>query len=236
MGIIRDFLRKLYYPLKRSYDYLGYRAFIRESNICVEDTMATIEYILSNHVSVSRYGDGEYMVMAHKGNGFQKPNEKLCERLKEVLNSRLHNHIVCLPYAFVDVSHMTLDARNFWYPFCGSYKDLILKITDSQKKYYDTNFTRFYMDVKDKSRTGEIVKLLKQIWDDRDIVIVEGKYSKLGVGNDLFDNAKSIQRIVAPSKNAFQRYDEILQIVSDTVSHEKIGSCGFGYDCNYFVL
>ena len=51
------------------------------------------------------------------------------------------------------------------------------------------------------------------MWKDRDIVIVEGIYSRLGVGNDLFDEAKSIRRILGPAKNAFERYDELLSQV-----------------------
>ena len=89
------------------------KRFIKESAIQVRDTNETIRYILANQVSVSRFGDGEYMVMNQSGNGFQCPDKKLGERLKEVLNSNLSNHIVCLPYAFVSTKQMTNDAKKF---------------------------------------------------------------------------------------------------------------------------
>ena len=211
MNPIKVILRPAYYPLKRAVDIWGYKAFVKESEIQVRNTAETIDYILTNQVSVSRFGDGEYMVMNHGGNGFQNPNEELGKRLKEVLNARLPDHIVCLPYAFVNVEHMTADAKSFWYPFCGRYKDFILKITDSQKVYYDTKFTRFYMDVKNKLHVGRTVERLKKIWDGRDLFIIEGEYSCLGIGNNLFDNTRSIQRIIAPSRNAFLKYDQILE-------------------------
>jgi len=44
----------------------------------------------------------------------------------------------------------------------------------------------------------------------KNIVIIEGVQSRLGVGNDLFKNANSIQRILCPSENAFDVYDKIL--------------------------
>ncbi len=44
----------------------------------------------------------------------------------------------------------------------------------------------------------------------RDIIFVEGEQSRLGMGNDLFGNANSVKRILCPSKNAFDKYDEIL--------------------------
>ena len=33
----------------------------------------------------------------------------------------------------------------------------------------------------------------------------------MGVGNDLFDNVNSIKRVLVPSVNAFDKYDEILE-------------------------
>ena len=41
-------------------------------------------------------------------------------------------------------------------------------------------------------------------------MIIEGEMSRLGVGNDLLDNAKSIKRILGPSRQAFSKYNEIL--------------------------
>jgi len=41
-------------------------------------------------------------------------------------------------------------------------------------------------------------KKLKKIWDGKDIIIIESEKSRLGVGNDLFDNTKSIKRILCP--------------------------------------
>lgn len=220
MSICREALRSIYYPLKRMMDYSGYKRFTKESTIQVQDTKETIRYILENHVSVSRFGDGEYMVMNKKGNGFQNPDKRLGDRLKEVLNSNLPNHIVCLPYAFVSTKQMTNDAKNFWFPFCGSYKDFILKTTNPEKTYYDTNFTRFYMDMKDKSKVNYIVEQLKKIWEGRPVFIIEGRYSCLGIGNDLFDNAKSIRRIICPSQNAFSKYDEILETATKIIPKE----------------
>ncbi len=37
------------------------------------------------------------------------------------------------------------------------------------------------------------------------------KFSRLGVGNDLFYNARSIKRILCPAVNAYECYDEILR-------------------------
>ena len=67
------------------------------------------------------------------------------------------------------------------------------------------------MDYVDKSNCKNKIENIKRIWEKRDILIVEGEKTKLGVGNDLFQNAKTINRIIAPSKNAFDVYERILE-------------------------
>ena len=46
------------------------------------------------------------------------------------------------------------------------------------------------------------------------MIIVEGEKSRLGVGNDLFDNVKSIKRILGPNVEAFQYYQKIFQAIN----------------------
>ena len=52
---------------------------------------------------------------------------------------------------------------------------------------------------KDKSKVPQYIKKLKKIWEQKDVVIIQGETSRLGVYNDLFDNIKSIERILCPS-------------------------------------
>ena len=62
----------------------------------------------------------------------------------------------------------------------------------------------FYHKFKDKSHVPKHIKKLKKIWEGRDILIVEGEKSRIGIGNDLFNNTKSIKRIICPAKHAFR--------------------------------
>jgi len=96
-----------------------------------------------------------------------------------------------------------------------------LKILDKNKKYYSGSITRFYSNYKDKSQASEFIKKLKKIWEGRDIIIVEGDKSLVGIGNDLFNKAKSIKRIICPAKHAFSVYDWILNAVLK-VSKDKL--------------
>ena len=54
------------------------------------------------------------------------------------------------------------------------------------------------------------------------MVIIEGEKSRLGVGNDLFDNMKSIERIICPTMNAFNKYKEIINTIKKKVKKNKL--------------
>ena len=88
----------------------------------------------------------------------------------------------------------------------------------------DAFISRFYMRYNDKSKekNAKYVSLLKKLWDNRKIVFIEGENSRLGYGNDLFDNAKSIERILCPKLNAFEKYDEIIDYITKNVDKSKL--------------
>ena len=53
--------------------------------------------------------------------------------------------------------------------------------------------------------------MLKKVWRNRNVVIIEGEKTRMAVGNDLLEDANSVRRIVCPAENAFEYYDEILK-------------------------
>ena len=83
--------------------------------------------------------------------------------------------------------------------------------------YYDAFISRPYIIYRDKTKAEDRFRKVKQIWNKKSVVMVEGEESRLGIGNDLFSNANEIKRIICPSKNAFEYYEEIL----DKVKQQK---------------
>ena len=172
----------------------------------------TVDEILHTTKSICRYGDGELSIIFNGKVGFQDSNSRLAQRLKEILTSNNENVMIGLPTQLNNkFDNLTHYAEFFWKAY---YKRNILKIftvLDEKKTYYSSQFTRFYMDLKDKTNCSKKVEKLKLIFKDKDLLIVEGKQTRLGVGNDFFDGAKSIQRVLCPPENAFDKYDQILK-------------------------
>ena len=90
------------------------------------------------------------------------------------------------------------------------------RLLESDRSYYEANVSRPYTMFEGIDH-GDYFVRLKKLWADRDVYIVEGVKTRLGVGNDLFDNCKSLHRIIGPAENAFDKYDVILERIVSIV-------------------
>jgi len=171
----------------------------------------TIDEIVSNKKSISRFGDGEFHLLTNeRGIFFQQLNQKIAIRLNEVLNSNLPNHLVCIPSNFNTQKNLKRQAKIHWLDFINKKgKEVNAAIENPSKIFGDAMISRFYFDYENKNEVSGRIKSLKKIWENREVLIVEGELSRLGVRNDFFQNAKSIERILCPSKNAFEKYENI---------------------------
>ena len=70
--------------------------------------------------------------------------------------------------------------------------------------------------------------MLKAIWNNQDVVIIEGAKSRTGIGNDLYDNVKSLSRILGPATDAFSMYDEMLEAIVKHVSKDNLILLSYG--------
>ena len=176
----------------------------------------TLTALMTTECSMCRYGDGEYKVMAGFSNGFQQEDAELAERLRQVLKSDEPGLMVCIPNISEDMSLRTPDAAGFWKWCIQEWGSVFVSMLAKDKQYYNAHVTRLYMDYQSCGRSAKWFQMLKQVWQDKELLIVEGEKTRLGVGNDLFSNATSIRRVVCPSKSAFSSYEEILQTVKNT--------------------
>lgn len=173
----------------------------------IEDTM---KEIIKNKVSVSRFGDGEFKwIYGIFQNSFQDDNEQLGKKLKQVIQKPKKNCLICIPPIFDGINQFTSDAAFFWKKHYIKYFNQWAKLLNTKVKYYNANITRPYMEYKDKSKSKKIFNYWKEIFNNRNLLIVEGVYTRFGVGNDFLRNAASVNRIICPSNNAFQKIDTI---------------------------
>lgn len=178
----------------------------------VQSIEETISEIVNHKKSISRFGDGEFrLILPNENLKFQEENHLLTERLKEVLTSNLENHIVAIPESFHSVKAFKFNVKYWWIDFINKFGNQLSAYFKKGKTYGNAFISRFYLDYENKSQVEKTIKNLKKIWHNKDVLIIEGEFSRLGIGNDLFDGVSSLQRLICPSKNAFSHYTEILE-------------------------
>ncbi len=174
-----------------------------------------ISEIVAHGKSLARFGDGEFAAIAGRiRHRFQTEiEEELSQRLKEVLQSEDENLLIGIADNYGSLEKYTEQSQREIRCYLNpQVRKEHLELLHPEKTYYDAYVTRPYVMYRDNQTDAPRKRFenLKKIWEGRDCIFVEGCCSGLGVGNDLFGNAKSIQRILGPAENAFSRYQEIL--------------------------
>ena len=225
--MILSFLYKQFYLIKYKYCFecnkkneLDSKCFKCPNEILFKDiniisTDNTLNEIIRYNKSICRYGDGEFYLIFGHSITFQKYEYNLSKRLLEILNNNEKKILVGVffPYKKKDLDLYRDSVKRYWNIWLSKNKLRLLKILNKNKIYYSSDITRFYSNFKNKSGVPKYITKLKKIWENRDIVIIEGEKSRVGIGNDLFNNTKTIKRIICPTKNSFRLYKKILNSV-----------------------
>ena len=177
----------------------------------------TLTYLIENKCSISRLGDGELGMIFGKGIGFQPYDPELSRRMKEILRTNDSDRMM------VGISEWIFHSN---YGHYAEYRvqnlRKILDLLIPGKVYYSADISRFYKNTPDGSEAIRQIRLLRQIWDGRNVTLIEGAQSRMGVGNDLLNNAKSVRRILCPAVNAFSRYPEIYRTALERIPREDL--------------
>ncbi|MFA5713936.1 MAG: GT-D fold domain-containing glycosyltransferase, partial [Bacteroidales bacterium] len=116
MNFLNNIKKKVRYNVVVEWYNLLYLLFRREERIIptISSIDETIKKIVEERSSVSRFGDGEILLIEGKAIGFQSGNSALGKELKEVLESSLPNHLISLSDTFQHLGRYTRSARRFW--------------------------------------------------------------------------------------------------------------------------
>ncbi|MGU8778423.1 GT-D fold domain-containing glycosyltransferase [Clostridium perfringens] len=179
----------------------------------------TVDLIIHERKSLSRFGDGEFLWMNGEFlDSFQTYSDKFSKDLIHAFQSKDSNLLIGIPYGIVNSTKCNIHAKMHWKIMKSDFYKRIVKFSDLDCTYVNASITRPYIDYTDYEFSKKNFENLKRIWDKKDIVFVEGEKTKLGMGNDLFDNAKSIKRIICPSINAYESKDKIKRSILNNVS------------------
>lgn len=187
----------------------------------------TVRCLEEHACSMARFGDGEFGQMyCASGTGFQAADPALGEALKAVMASKDPKLLLCIPGTLLGTRGYREPARSFWITWTAAHGELFIKraleLAGPDRLFGDTQTTRPYMDMKSPATAEAVFPRFKKLWAGRDLLIAEGTHTRLGVGNDLLADARSVKRILCPAVGAFAAKQEILSAIRAVYSGELV--------------
>lgn len=170
---------------------------------------------LKNGKSLTRFGDGELLAMSNQlKDSFQDNDRHLIIELKKVFTSTDPKLMVAIAdtFAFGNMKDINKEDQLFWRAFLVKHWFKLLSIISTRTVYYDAFVTRpYFIFSKNISRENieKVFNCFKDLWHGKKVLIIEGKYSRFGVGDDLLSGCNEVYRIIGPARNAYNQIDRL---------------------------
>ena len=207
-------------PSAANYPYEIYseKLLLEKALPTIVSAKETVEMIRKEKKSLSRFGDNEFeLILGRERTNYQTAKQELGVRLEQVLKSQNDRILVAVADNYGSLEKYTdegaLAIRQ--YLGTGRTRKEHMSLLDLSRTYYDAYLSRPYMIYRDKENAEIRFRDVQNIWTDRDVLVVEGEHTRFGVGNDLLDHAKSVQRILTLDRNCFDLYDKLICSVKE---------------------
>lgn len=173
----------------------------------------TINYLKEHRSSIARFGDGEMEIISGTPIAYQEYDPQLATELKVIMSTYSNeDFVVGLSDVYDNLERYNDYARQFWQVHLTKFESNYNRILRAPW-YGNTFISRPYMDLINKEMSTHYFHEIRSLWEDLDVLIVEGINSRSGVGNDLFENTHTLTRIIGPSSNAYRMVDELEETI-----------------------
>lgn len=190
--------------------YFLYEKGILRNRIKVHTIDETIDELLHTDKSMVRFGDGEIVMIRGVDLMLQQAAPEIGEGLAGILAYQNDDLMVTIPDIFRTLSDHNRASRQFWKDHLLFNRKTYERYCNKDRVYGSTFVSRCYYFAKDRSNCDRWFAKIRKIWENKEIVIIEGTRTHNGVGNDLFDSASGIERIICPPSNAYGALPAIL--------------------------
>ena len=185
--------------------------------ITIKSNEEALNKLLNSNCSLSRFGDGEMTLICETDIPSQKASKLLAEKLKKVLQDSNKELIIGIQPICESLMKSSESSKNFTRRIVSKYKPYFSRFLKENYDYYNVGFTMPYMYTgADGNRTEYLCNYydkFRELWNNKDIIIVCGERVFKNIKYNIYDNAKSIEYIYGPTNNAFVDYDKILNSI-----------------------
>lgn len=244
MGKIRKLLHNIKYLSQKNIEEIywesiqnekiaiRYGGLLQESindNLHILNSEDSLQQILSKPKSFYRFGDGEIEIMLGGNAGTQMYNPKLSKGLMDAFLDIDADAYIGIGYDYFNFNIWNgNDFQNKFYLFSSEkYRNFYLKYCEKNYTYIDTGFTQRYFTLPIEKRI-EWFADLKALFKEKNVVLFMGEQAYKNLNYYIFDEANEVNVNFCPSKNAYDKYDDIVEKVrgysKDTLICMAIGA------------
>lgn len=189
--------------------------YIPESNVIrpkILDKKSTIDLLVNSNLSLARFGDGELSLVRGFSIPYQDYDKELANKIINILENKQENLLVGI---------------NHWYFYCqyDPQKNDFSKRFEMEAvpifrkellKHINLNTTYCSADINGLGELTEVdYNKLKQIWNDKKVLIITCKEALKRIEYNIYDNAKQVDYILVPNKNSYSKYNQTLNSIKD---------------------
>ena len=192
-------------------------------NLIILDDKESIDVLLSNPKSFARFGDGEIQIIQGKNCSFQKYNPMLADKLLKLLTEKREDVYVGLNRSYFHSPMVYSENNHKFYRIYGtSFRHFFLNHCDPSNVYLDACLFGGYFRLAPNYDFKKLYERNMLLFKDKKIAVVAGKGVLSQLKYDVFSLAKEKVVIEAPSINAFDKYDEIIETINKKVDKSFI--------------
>ncbi|MDF2802131.1 MAG: hypothetical protein K0S61_2034 [Anaerocolumna sp.] len=189
------------------------QSLFKLKRINILDSDKTLDLLINEPKSFCRLGDGELTIMQGRSIPFQRYNKKLAQQLKDILEYKVPDMYVGVPYFYFEsMKKMNPYIKKFIKNECTKYKKQLIDSADMNKTYIDTGFTQTYQTYYDYDFNSYFNKV-EELFKDKELIVVCGKNILHNLEYNIFNKAKNVEYIFGPSRNAYKDIGEIINQV-----------------------
>ncbi|MGO2123862.1 GT-D fold domain-containing glycosyltransferase [Glutamicibacter arilaitensis] len=160
----------------------------------------SLEMLAESDASLARFGDGEFRLMLRSefNLNFQINSKELQYQLRDVFETQSSDLLIGFPFLFRD-AHWSNVYAELW----PSLKPLI----SPQQRFINAHITRPRAF---ETLGQQAVDLWRNVWDQKDAVIVTGEGSRFDLIPELFDNLGRVDFVHSTPMNAFADLERVV--------------------------
>ena len=189
----------------------------------IKSRRETVKLLMDNPKSYVRFGEGEIFLMQGIDQPFQRYNERLAKQLINILEDYHENLYVgvCSDY-FHSYNSLHDESRKYYRLNGTDLRRFLVKHCNKDNIYIDACFTMAYFHEGDDFDFEGHYESMLGLFENKKILLVsgEGVFEKLEF--DVFQRADDKRIIHAPSKNAYDVYDELKNKIISEVKQDEL--------------